>query len=98
MQRSIAHSMIAQGTARYDYRSPRLYVAAPLASGAVLTLEKPQAHYLRNVLRLKGGDPILVFNGKDGEWRATLAEVGKRAIALAVTERTRAQTQALDLH
>ena len=38
---------------RYDYRSPRLYVAAPLVSDAVLTLEKPQAHYLRNVLRLK---------------------------------------------
>jgi 16S rRNA (uracil1498-N3)-methyltransferase len=90
--------MIAQGTARYDYRSPRLYVAAPLAPGAVLTLEKPQAHYLRNVLRLKGGDPILVFNGKDGEWRATLSDSDRRGRDLSVQERTRAQTVALDLH
>ena len=29
-----------------------------------------QANYLRNVLRLRPGDAILVFNGRDGEWRA----------------------------
>ena len=84
--------------ARYDYRSPRLYVAAPLAPGAVLTLEKPQSHYLRNVLRLKAGDPILVFNGKDGEWRAALSETDRRGRRLQVQERTRAQTAPSDLH
>lgn len=90
--------MTTETTARYDYRSPRLYVALPLAPGAVLTLEKPQAHYLRNVLRLKSGDPILVFNGKDGEWRATLTDSDRRGRDLSVQERTRAQTVALDLH
>ena len=84
--------------ARYDYRSPRLYVAVALAPGAVLTLEKPQAHYLRNVLRLKGGDTILVFNGKDGEWRATLSDADRRGRELSVHESTRAQTVPLDLH
>ena len=84
--------------ARYDYRSPRLYVAAPLAPGTALTLEKPQAHYLRNVLRLKAGDPILVFNGKDGEWRATLSEAERKGREILVQERTRAQTTPLDLH
>jgi len=84
--------------ARYDYRSTRLYLAAPLAPGAGLTLEKPQAHYLRNVLRLKAGDPILVFNGKDGEWRATLSETDRKGCELLVQERTRAQTAPLDLH
>jgi len=84
--------------ARYDFRSPRLYVAVALAPGAVLTLDKPQAHYLRNVLRLKGGDQVLAFNGKDGEWRATLSETGRRTTALIVQECTRAQTAPLDLH
>ena len=84
--------------ARYNYRSPRLYVAVALAPGAVLTLEKPQAHYLRNVLRLKGGDTILVFNGKDGEWRATLSDADRRGRELSVHERTRPQTAPLDLH
>ena len=90
--------MIAQSTTRYDYRSPRLYVAVPLAPGTVITLEKPQAHYLRNVLRLKGGDSILVFNGQDGEWRATLSDADRRGRELSVQERTRVQTEPLDLH
>jgi 16S rRNA (uracil1498-N3)-methyltransferase len=64
----------------------------------MLTLEQPQAHYLRNVLRLKPGDQVMVFNGQDGEWRATLSDAGRRTIALAVDERTRAQTAPCDLH
>src|SRR6266700_178530 len=83
---------------RYDFRSPRLYVEAALTSGHTLELDPAQANYLRNVLRLKAGAPVLVFNGRDGEWRATLADRGKRALSLALGERTRAQTTPLDLH
>src|SRR2546421_7544473 len=83
---------------RYDFRTPRLYVAAPLKPGATLALAPAQANYLRNVLRLKAGAPVLVFNGRDGEWHATLADRGKRALALALGEQTRAQTPPLDLH
>src|SRR5438034_7200432 len=83
---------------RYDFRTPRLYVAAPLSPGAKLALDGAQANYLRNVLRLQAGAPVLVFNGHEGEWRATLADAGRRSLALVVEERTRAQTAALDLH
>jgi 16S rRNA (uracil1498-N3)-methyltransferase len=55
-------------------------------------------NYLRNVLRRKAGDAVLVFNGRDGEWRATLDESGKRSVSLAIDELARAQTAALDLH
>ena len=81
---------------RYDFRSPRLYVEGALKAGAELPLNKPQAHYLRNVLRLKPGDGVLVFNGRDGEWKASLPE-GKRAV-LNVGEQARPQTAPLDLH
>jgi 16S rRNA (uracil1498-N3)-methyltransferase len=84
--------------ARYDFRSPRLYVAVALAPGAVFALEKPQAHYLRHVLRLMSGDQVWVFNGQNGEWRATLEDAGRRDMALKVQERTRQQTAPLDLH
>jgi 16S rRNA (uracil1498-N3)-methyltransferase len=94
----LAQRSIAQSMARYDFRSPRLFVAAPLAPGALLTLDRPRVHYLRNVLRLKAGDQVLVFNGQDGEWRATLSEPGRRTAALAVHEHTRAQTAPCDLH
>jgi 16S rRNA (uracil1498-N3)-methyltransferase len=83
---------------RYDFRSPRLFVDAPLAAGAALPLEAPQAHYLVDVLRLKEGDGVLVFNGRDGEWRAALAAVSKKKFALRLDEQTRAQTQPTDLH
>ncbi len=84
--------------ARYDFRTPRLYVEADLKAGTPVPLEPPQTHYLRNVLRLKPGDPVLAFNGRDGEWRATLAEAGKRAAALHPERRLREQTRPCDLH
>src|SRR3984893_11329848 len=84
--------------ASYDFRAPRLYLDHPLAAGARLALDGPQSNYLRNVLRLKPGDPVLAFNGRDGEWRTALADGGKRTLVLAVEERSRPQTPALDLH
>jgi 16S rRNA (uracil1498-N3)-methyltransferase len=83
---------------RYDIRTPRLYVDAPLGAGATIKLEAPQAHYLIHVLRLKAGDPVLVFNTREGEWRTSLADVSKRTVSLTVEERTREQPPPLDLH
>ena len=83
---------------RYDFRSPRLHVGAELASQVKIELDAAQTNYLRNVLRLKAGQMVLVFNGRDGEWRAALADAPRRAIALTVTDQTRAQTAAADLH
>jgi 16S rRNA (uracil1498-N3)-methyltransferase len=82
----------------YDFKSPRLYVDAPLAAGASVALAQAQAHYLTHVLRLKAGQGVLLFNGRDGEWRASLAEAGKRATTLAVADQTRPQTRPADLH
>ena len=83
---------------RYDFRSPRLYVEAALAPQASLALDSAQANYLRKVLRLDPGEEVLVFNGRDGEWRAALAATGRRAVSLTVADRVRAQTPAADLH
>jgi 16S rRNA (uracil1498-N3)-methyltransferase len=81
----------------YDFRSPRLYVAAPLKERAVVALEAGQAHYLTTVLRLKSGAGVLVFNGRDGEWSATI-DVQRRAASVVAGARTRAQTAAADVH
>ncbi len=83
---------------RYDFHSPRLFVDAPLAAGQRLALDAAQANYLRNVLRLRPGDAVLVFNGRDGEWHASLTDGGKRTGALAVGEAARAQTPPVNLH
>jgi 16S rRNA (uracil1498-N3)-methyltransferase len=84
--------------ARYDFRTTRLFVPAPLGAGSEVALDEAQANYLLNVLRLSAGDPVLAFNGREGEWRCALVRAGKRKAALSVTERTREQTQAADLH
>jgi len=78
-------------------RVPRLYVDAALHERASVPLSLSQAHYLNNVLRLNAGDGVLVFNGRDGEWRGTLAGE-KRSLALAIAERTRPQPSTLNLH
>jgi len=80
-----------------DFRSPRLYVEHPLAAGATVELERAQTHYLGTVLRLNSGERVLVFNGRDGEWSATLS-LAKRAAALLVGARSREQTAPGDLH
>jgi 16S rRNA (uracil1498-N3)-methyltransferase len=83
---------------RYDFRTTRLFVELPLAAGMMIPLERDQTNYLVNVLRMKPGAPVLVFNGQDGEWRAELAQAGRKSFALGVAERTREQTPAGDLH
>ena len=83
--------------ARYDFNAQRLFVEADLAAGVTVACSAQQANYLRSVLRLGGGDPILVFNGRDGEWRAQLAEVGKRGAALVVEAQVRAQQEGPDI-
>lgn len=83
---------------RYDFRTPRLFIDAPLEAGASVALDASQANYLGNVLRMTAGDAVLVFNGREGEWRAALTSTGKRKLALVVGAQTRPQTGALDLH
>jgi 16S rRNA (uracil1498-N3)-methyltransferase len=80
----------------FDFRAPRLFVDAPLSQGATVTLEREQANYLGNVLRLSAGDAILVFNGHDGEWRAAI-EGRKRPDQLLIAEQTRSQDRLPDL-
>jgi 16S rRNA (uracil1498-N3)-methyltransferase len=81
----------------HDLRTPRLYLEAALAAGATLPLDREQANYLVNVLRRKNGDPVLVFNGRDGEWRARLGAASRKAAALTVIEQARPQTAPGDL-
>jgi 16S rRNA (uracil1498-N3)-methyltransferase len=82
---------------RYDFNAQRLFVEADLVRGGTVTCTPAQANYLRNVLRLQPGYAILVFNGRDGEWRADLAEIGRRSATLAVGDQTRAQEGGPDI-
>lgn len=60
-------------------KTPRLYVEAALKKGEITPLSPALAHYLRNVLRQGEGDTLRLFNGRDGEWRATLTAIDKKS-------------------
>ncbi|MCB1503711.1 MAG: 16S rRNA (uracil(1498)-N(3))-methyltransferase [Hyphomicrobiaceae bacterium] len=76
----------------HDFNAQRLYVEADLAVDGEIAVSRDQANYLLNVLRLAEGSAILVFNGRDGEWKARLASVSKRTCTLRLIEQTRPQT------
>src|SRR3954467_4933878 len=76
---------------------PRLYVAENLQKGTRFQADERAAHYLLNVLRRGSGDPVLLFNGRDGEYRGRIAEAQKRRLVLEALERTREQEEEPDL-
>src|SRR5512146_694990 len=75
----------------------RLFVQAELSGGAEFALGEGQSRYLAAVMRLAAGDELLVFNGRDGEWRAVVAHVGKRSVAISVETQARPQGAGPDL-
>lgn len=80
----------------FNFRSPRLFVDAALATGRTVELERSQSNYLGNVLRLAAGETILVFNGRDGEWQALIGG-RKRPDSLNIQSQTRPQDRLPDL-
>jgi 16S rRNA (uracil1498-N3)-methyltransferase len=68
---------------------PRLFVSDNLAAGA--SVDAPDVHYLRTVLRLHEGAEVELFNGRDGGWRGRIAAIGKRAATIAVETRVAEQ-------
>lgn len=77
--------------------TPRLYVAPDLAEGLEIAADSDQAHYLTRVMRLAQGAPVRVFNGRDGEFDASLAAFTKSTATLKLGARMRAQLAPQDL-
>ena len=81
----------------HDFTSQRLFIDAPLAAGRDIACTDEQANYLTNVLRLALGAPLLVFNGRDGEWRAEIGSAAKRRVLLRVVMQVRVQSDGPDI-
>ena len=84
--------------ARSSGRLPRLYLDQPFGEGALIEPSPDQAHYLLKVLRISHESPVLVFNGRDGEWHATLSLTGKRSCKLRLDQQTWPQQAGPDIH
>jgi 16S rRNA (uracil1498-N3)-methyltransferase len=76
---------------------PRLHVAADLRAEAQLTLGADQTNYLVSVLRMKAGDSVILFNGRDGAWLARVTDPHRKGVRLELVVQTAHQTEASDL-
>ena len=83
---------------RANFRMQRLFVETPLEAGVTQEATTEQFNYLANVLRMSDGAEILLFNGRDGEWKARLSFPSRKKITLIPVEQTRPQPPAADLH
>ena len=83
--------------ARTDFTTTRLCLERDLHQGDAATLSPDEANYLVNVLRLRAGARVLVFNGRDGEFAATVGAIARRSVSLTVGERLRPQERAPDI-
>ncbi len=77
--------------------TPRLFVDLPLGHGAAPMIDGPAAHYLLNVMRMKAGDPILLFDNISGEWLAVVADAAKRSLMLRIERQVSEIEQVPDL-
>jgi 16S rRNA (uracil1498-N3)-methyltransferase len=75
----------------------RLFVTASLSTGGTFAASEEQMHYLKNVLRMKTGDNLRLFNERDGEYRGSVSAIGKKSIDITVHEQIRPHSGVPDL-
>lgn len=83
---------------RANFRMQRLFVTADIKAGIAIETDQDQFNYLANVLRMEDGAELLVFNGRDGEWKASISFPTRKRILLTPAEQTRPQPAPSDLH
>ncbi len=80
-------------------RISRLYWPQALSTGQQIEIGDEQAHYVRNVLRLKKAAPVVLFNGQGGEWAAQVVDVGRKKLLIAVGQHYFRDVESpLDIH
>ena len=76
--------------------APRLFVSGPLALRVRIELDGKQAHYLKGVMRVEPGDPVVLCDDQTGEWVARVIDAWKRGVVLAVDSHLRPREQVPD--
>ena len=80
-------------------RIPRLYVNQELATGAVVDLDSDASRYLGSVLRMEAGRPLIVFNGKGGEYLAVIKAASKKNVSIGIGKHNAEnRSSPLDIH
>jgi len=75
----------------------RIFYDGDLSVSSDVSLQEEQVHYLRNVMRKSEGDYVRLFNGKDGEFLATISELKKNRATINVVEKRHDYKSSRDL-
>ena len=65
-------------------RLTRLFHDGPLETGIVVSLSDANSHHLKTVLRSRTGQELILFNGKGGEYLATICEISKKTLSVEI--------------
>ncbi len=76
---------------------PRLYRRYPARGGQRIALEREHTNYLLTVLRMKAGEAVIIFNGRDGAWLTRIADDHRKGAVLEAVVQTEHQTEKSDL-
>ncbi len=77
--------------------TPRLFIDEELHASRAVHLAGPPAHYLLNVMRIKAGSPIKLFDDRSGEYLAVVSGLGKRDLTLTIERQLRIRETTPDL-
>ena len=80
-----------------DMNKIRLFVDHTLGEAQSVPLNKDQAHYIFSVMRKSIGETILIFDGNNGEWEASIEEISKKSGVLFCIKQTKPQIMPPDL-
>ncbi|AYG58194.1 16S rRNA (uracil(1498)-N(3))-methyltransferase [Rhizobium jaguaris] len=83
---------------RANFRMQRLFVVSDIRANTGIEADRDQFNYLANVLRMEDGAELLIFNGRDGEWKVSVSFPSRKHILLTPIEETRRQPTPSDLH
>tara|TARA_R110002050_G_scaffold118195_2_gene235396 strand:- start:21927 stop:22649 length:723 start_codon:yes stop_codon:yes gene_type:complete len=71
------------------HKLPRLFLKQSLGTGGIVEVSNNQNHYISNVLRMKIGNFLRVFNEQDGEFLSEIQSISKKTSSLLIKEQTR---------
>lgn len=80
-------------------RIPRIYCAQPLAANASVALDPGPSQHLSRVLRMKTGDALTLFDGRGGEYPATITAISKKQVTANTGEHLNREAESpLSIH
>lgn len=74
-------------------RTSRLFTETPMAPGQEVALDDSRGHYAMRVLKLRPGDPVVLFNGDGFDYAGELLPVEGRQVRVSITARLPAMAE-----